>query len=61
MDPAPAYPFGFYTWPKRMDQPGTMQLSQEERNQLRISVGPVQIPTGTLEAEFTLRLPDDGG
>ncbi len=60
MDPAPAYPFGFYTWPKRMDQLGAIQRSQEERNRLRISVGPVQIPTGIREAEFTLRLPDDG-
>ena len=60
VDPAPTDPVRFHTWPKRMDQLGTMKLSQEERNQMWITVGPVQMPAGAVEAEFTLRLPDDG-
>jgi hypothetical protein len=60
VDPAPTVPVRFHTWPKRMDTLGAVKRSQEERNQLSITVGPVQMPAGAVDAEFTLRLPDDG-
>jgi hypothetical protein len=59
LDPAPTESVTFYTWPKGLDDRGAMQQSFQERKTLRITLGPVQIPPGTNQAEFTLRLPAD--
>lgn len=59
VDPAPADPVRFYTWPRLMNDRAALRRSQEERDRLRITVGPVQIPAGAVDAELTLRLPAD--